>query len=92
MKAFHIEDICMLVAMSFYFVLLVLINISAHYATNLYPEEEASTIFADPRNVADRILGSKIVVGLEQSMVAVTWLVKLCIWFFLKRVCLKYKC
>ncbi|POS87166.1 hypothetical protein EPUL_001740 [Erysiphe pulchra] len=86
MKAIHIEDICMLVAMSFYIALLVLINVSAHYATNLYPAEEAPTIFANPKNVADRILGSKIVVGLEQSMMAVTWLVKLCIWFFLKRV------
>ncbi|KAI6246834.1 hypothetical protein HI914_04710 [Erysiphe necator] len=87
MKAFHVEDICMLVAMSFYISLLVLINISAHYATNLYPAEEESAIFADPKNVRDRILGSKIVVGLEQSMMSVTWLVKLCIWFFLKRVC-----
>ncbi|TQS36371.1 hypothetical protein Golomagni_03183 [Golovinomyces magnicellulatus] len=72
---------------SFYIALLILINVSAHYATNLYPAEEAPRIFADPKEVADRIFGSKIVVGLEQSMMAVTWLVKLCIWFFLKRVC-----
>lgn len=71
---------------SFYIALLILINVSAHYATNLYPVEETSRIFADPKEVADRIFGSKIVVGLEQSMMAVTWLVKLCIWFFLKRV------
>ncbi|RKF77015.1 hypothetical protein GcC1_067022 [Golovinomyces cichoracearum] len=86
-KAVHVEDLCMLVAMSFYIALLILINVSAHYATNLYPVEETSRIFADPKEVADRIFGSKIVVGLEQSMMAVTWLVKLCIWFFLKRVC-----
>ncbi|CCU81866.1 hypothetical protein BGHDH14_bgh04839 [Blumeria hordei DH14] len=73
---------------SFYTALLVLINVSARYATNLYPAEEAATIFADPTEIADRILGSKIVVGLEQSMMAVTWLVKLCIWFFLKRIAL----
>jgi hypothetical protein len=70
----------------FYITLLVLINISAHYATNLYPPEQEASIFADPADVNNRIIGSKIVIALEQSMIASTWGVKLCIWTFLMRL------
>jgi hypothetical protein len=66
--------------------LLTLINVSAQYATNLYPPEQQAEIFADPKNVSDRIFGSKIVIGLEQCMMATTWGVKICIWFFLLRL------
>ena len=70
----------------FYIALMVLINVSANYGTNLYPPEQEASIFANPADVANRILGSKIVIPLEQCMIASTWGVKLCIWTFLMRV------
>jgi hypothetical protein len=65
---------------------MVLINVSARYNTNLYPPEQAVAIFANPADVENRIIGSKIVIALEQSMIASTWGVKLCIWTFLMRL------
>jgi hypothetical protein len=70
----------------FYINLLVLINVSARYNTNLYPPEQEATILANPADVKNRIFGSRIVIGLEQSMMATTWGVKICIWTFLLRV------
>jgi len=70
----------------FYVSLLTLINVSAQYDTNLYPPEQASAIFSNPQDIQNRILGSKIVIALEQCMMASTWGVKICIWFFLFRL------
>ena len=70
----------------FYINLLVLINISARYNTKLYPPEQEASILANPADVKNRIFGSRIVIGLEQSMMATTWGVKICIWTFLLRV------
>lgn len=70
----------------FYSVLLVLINVSARYETNLFPPEQLASIMADPEDVASRIYGSKIVIPLEQCMLASTWCVKICIWLFLWRL------
>lgn len=69
-----------------YFALIILINVSARYATNLYPADQEADILSHPNNVADRILGSKIVIGLEQSMLLVTWGVKACLWIFMTRL------
>ncbi|TVY25843.1 hypothetical protein LHYA1_G006198 [Lachnellula hyalina] len=85
------EDWCMILAMCFYTTLLIFINYSSPYATNLYPEDQAEAIFADPKDVADRVFGSKLVIPLEQSMLASTWLVKLCIWTFVLRIAAKTK-
>lgn len=70
----------------FYTILLVLINVSARFETNLFPPEQLASIMADPEDVASRILGSKIVIPLEQCMLASTWCVKICIWLFLWRL------
>jgi hypothetical protein len=64
----------------------VLINVSARYNTNLYPPEQQTAILENPADVQNRIFGSRVVIGLEQSMMATTWGVKLCIWAFLLRV------
>ena len=44
----------------FYTALMILIMISAHYATNLYPPEQESAILANPKDIADRVYGSKV--------------------------------
>lgn len=70
----------------FYTVLLILINVSARYETNLFPPDQLASIMADPDDVASRIYGSIIVIPLEQCMLASTWCVKICIWLFLWRL------
>ncbi|ESZ89552.1 hypothetical protein SBOR_10059 [Sclerotinia borealis F-4128] len=87
MAKMRFEDWLMCVAMCFYSVLLVLINVSARYETNLFPPEQLASILADPEDVASRIYGSIIVIPLEQCMLASTWCVKICIWLFLWRLC-----
>lgn len=62
-----------------YTTLLVLIRVSAEYATNLYPASENDRILSNPDDVARRIYGSKIVIGLEQMMLVSTWGVKTCL-------------
>jgi len=66
--------------------LLILINASAHFATNLFPAEQLDAILADPDDVASRIIGSKIVIPLEQCMLLSTWGVKVCLLIFLHRM------
>jgi hypothetical protein len=66
--------------------MLVLINIAAPYATNLYPMMDEAAIMADPIDVAFRIYGSKLVIGLEQCMMMTTWGVKICVWYYLTRL------
>lgn len=56
--------------------LYILINYSAQYATNLYPPQDEAGILADHKDVENRIIGSKIVIALEQCMMLVTWGVK----------------
>lgn len=58
--------------------MLALIQISAHYATNLMDPAEYDQILADPQEVNARIYGSKIVIGVEQCMLISTWGVKIC--------------
>lgn len=53
--------------------LLILIQISARYATNLMDPADYDKVLADPQQVKDRIFGSKIVIGLEQCMLFSTW-------------------
>ncbi|KAJ8070572.1 hypothetical protein OCU04_000946 [Sclerotinia nivalis] len=87
MAKMRFEDWLMCLTMCFYTVLLVLINVSARYETNLFPPEQLSAILADPEDVASRVYGSIIVIPLEQCMLASTWCVKVCIWLFLWRLC-----
>lgn len=62
-----------------YTTLLILIQVSAKYATNLFPPSQLESILANPADIANRIYGSKIVIGLEQCMLLSTWGVKTCL-------------
>lgn len=70
----------------FFICLITLINVSGHYATNLYPLQDQNSILFDYIDIENRITGSKIVVSLEQCMLLNTWGVKICIWYFLLRL------
>lgn len=61
-----------------YLAMLVLIQVSSRHGTNLYPPEMEQQILSSPEQIADRIYGSKIVIGLEQCMLFLTWGVKTC--------------
>lgn len=69
-----------------YTTLLILIQISARYATNLMDPKDYDTVLSDPKQVADRIYGSKIVIGLEQCMLFSTWGVKTCMLMLYWRI------
>lgn len=66
--------------------LLVLIQISARYATNLMDPKDYDEVLADPKQVSDRIYGSKLVIGLEQCMLVSTWGVKTCMLILYWRI------
>ncbi|KAI9794118.1 MAG: hypothetical protein M1835_006799 [Candelina submexicana] len=78
-KRLQVDDYVMIVTFCFYTTLFVLIQISARYATNLLDPADTSNVLADLKQVKDRIFGSKIVIGLEQCMLASTWGVKICL-------------
>lgn len=69
-----------------YTTLLVLIQISSRYATNLMDPKDYNQVLSDPQEVNDRIYGSKIVIGLEQCMLFSTWGVKTCMLIFYWRL------
>ncbi|KAJ6140613.1 hypothetical protein N7470_010409 [Penicillium chermesinum] len=48
--------------------------------------KDYSAVLADPKQVSDRIFGSKIVIGLEQCMLFSTWGVKTCMLIFYWRL------
>ncbi|KAL4783286.1 hypothetical protein BJX76DRAFT_330194 [Aspergillus varians] len=75
----QVDDYIMTFTFIVYTALLILIRVSAEYATNLFPADELDEILADPADVAARIYGSKIVIGLEQCMLLSTWGVKSCL-------------
>ncbi|KAI9889101.1 MAG: hypothetical protein M1814_005825 [Vezdaea aestivalis] len=78
------DDYILCITFVFYTALMILINASAHFATNLYEPSQEAAILADPQDVSDRVTGSKIVVALEQCMMFSTWGVKtviLTMWF-----------
>ncbi|KAL4885520.1 hypothetical protein BJY04DRAFT_214318 [Aspergillus karnatakaensis] len=77
-KRLYFEDYVMTVTFLIYTTLLVLIQISSHYATNLMDPKDYDQVLGDPQQVQDRIFGSKIVIGLEQCMLFSTWGVKTC--------------
>ncbi|KAL4867970.1 hypothetical protein BDV12DRAFT_108628 [Aspergillus spectabilis] len=78
-KHLQVDDYIMTLTFGVYTTLIVLIQVSAKYATNLFPESELNSILADPQATSDRIYGSKIVIGLEQCMLLSTWGVKTCL-------------
>lgn len=52
---------------------------SCHYATNEFHPDLLDSILADPKEVQERIFGSKIVVGSNQSYLMTLWGVKACL-------------
>ncbi|KAL2870197.1 uncharacterized protein BJX67DRAFT_276962 [Aspergillus lucknowensis] len=77
-KRLYFEDYVMTVTFLIYTSLLILIQISSHFATNLMDPADYGQVLSDPKEVQDRIFGSKIVIGLEQCMLLSTWGVKTC--------------
>jgi hypothetical protein len=63
--------------------MLVFVNVSANFETNLFPPEQLDSILTDPDDVQNRIIGSKIVIPLEQCMLAAIWCGKLSLLFFM---------
>ncbi|KAF7714433.1 Uncharacterized protein PECH_002188 [Penicillium ucsense] len=80
------DDYVMTATFMIYTTLLVLIQISARYATNLMDPKDYDTVLSDPQQVSDRIFGSKIVIGLEQCMLISTWGVKACMLILYWRI------
>ncbi|KAJ5550834.1 hypothetical protein N7535_001227 [Penicillium sp. DV-2018c] len=85
-KRLFVDDYVMTATFAIYTTLLVLIQISARYATNLMDPKDYDEVLADPKQVSDRIYGSKIVIGLEQCMLISTWGVKLCMLMLYWRI------
>ncbi|KAJ5145168.1 hypothetical protein N7448_002560 [Penicillium atrosanguineum] len=80
------DDYVMTGTFMIYTTLLVLIQISSRYATNLMDPKDYDEVLADPKQVHDRIFGSKIVIGLEQCMLFSTWGVKTCMLILYWRI------
>ncbi|KAJ5631405.1 uncharacterized protein N7484_011505 [Penicillium longicatenatum] len=80
------DDYVMTATFMIYTTLLVLIQISSRYATNLMDPKDYDQVLSDPQEVRDRIYGSKIVIGLEQCMLFSTWGVKTCMLIFYWRL------
>lgn len=65
--------------------MLTFVNVSASYNSNLYLPQQQAAILANPADVHNRIIGSILVIPLEQLMLLSTWGVKTCIWIYLYR-------
>lgn len=80
------DDYVMTATFLFYTSLLVLIQVSAKYATNLMDPSDYDEVLSDPQQVHDRIIGSKVVIALEQCMLMSTWGVKVCMLILYWRI------
>ncbi|GME66461.1 hypothetical protein GTA08_BOTSDO06439 [Neofusicoccum parvum] len=67
------DDYVMIVTFLFYTALIVLLNFNIRYASNLMPDEELPIVLADPKEIKDRIFGSKITLAVEQCMIHSQW-------------------
>ncbi|KAI9042600.1 uncharacterized protein KD926_005206 [Aspergillus affinis] len=77
-KRLGFDDYVMTATVVIYTGMLVLIQLAAHYETNLLDPAGYNRVLANPQEVKDRIFGSKVVVGVEQCMLLSTWGVKTC--------------
>ena len=64
---------------SAYTTLLVLLQFSVRFATNELHPDQLSAVLANPKDVSDRIFGSKIVVGTNQCYLLTLWGSKACL-------------
>ncbi|KAI0409287.1 hypothetical protein F4802DRAFT_593566 [Xylaria palmicola] len=83
-KKFQADDVLMLVALATDTSFMVAMNFLVHYNTNLI--DPAHPVVLTPQEVHDRALGSKLVLVVEQSQIATTWLVKTCLLFMYSRL------
>jgi len=67
----------MLVVFAFYTTLVAVMNIVAHYDSNLMLPEDIPLL--TPESIRHRIFGSKLVLVVEQSMIMTTWGCKICL-------------
>ncbi|KAK8204097.1 hypothetical protein IWZ01DRAFT_106155 [Phyllosticta capitalensis] len=72
-KRFQSDDYVMIVTFAFYTALLVLLKITAQHGSNLVPDSDVAKLLADPREVKDRIFGSKLTLIVEQCMLHTQW-------------------
>jgi hypothetical protein len=70
-KSFLISSKCL------YTILIVLLNVVSEVQTNLIAPGDV--LHLTPQNIAERVRGSKMVLGLEACMCCVIWLCKICI-------------
>lgn len=84
-KNLKVDDWMMLATLVPYTALLVTINIVSHTSSNLIvPGEDVSTF--SPKEIADRVYGSKLVVVVEQMQCITVWLLKACFVFLYYRL------
>ena len=76
----------MLLALSFYTVELVSINIAATASTNLLPPGYLATHTISPAEKQERVYGSKMTLLTEQCQCVMIWLVKACLLIMYHRI------
>ncbi|OCK79055.1 hypothetical protein K432DRAFT_300664 [Lepidopterella palustris CBS 459.81] len=79
------DDYVMIVTFCCYTALLVLLEESGRYGTNEVLPDQLAAVLADPKQVAKRIHGSKIVVGSNQCYLMTLWGVKTCLLTLYRR-------
>ncbi|KAF2139791.1 uncharacterized protein K452DRAFT_274234 [Aplosporella prunicola CBS 121167] len=80
------DDYLMALAVIFWTALLILLQVSSRYETNLFPKSQLQSILANPKDVSNRIYGSKVTVAVEQCMISATWLIKACLLYLYDRM------
>ncbi|KAI0813556.1 hypothetical protein GGR55DRAFT_537468 [Xylaria sp. FL0064] len=83
-KKFQIDDFLMLVAVTTDAALLAGLNILSTKNSNLFDPAYPPTL--TPEDIQERVLGSKLVLVVEQMQIATTWLVKACLLIMYSRL------
>ncbi|CZT09556.1 uncharacterized protein RCO7_03680 [Rhynchosporium graminicola] len=86
LKKFHFADYVMTFTMITFFCLFSLINIACNYRNNDFPAAEESNVMLHAAELAERVVGAKLMVGIQQSMLITLWGSKFCVWLFLLRL------
>ena len=81
-KSFQADDLLMLLAVAFYTVVIVTLNIVATAETNLFPPEfDVATLTS--ADISHRQYGSKLVLVVEQSQCCAVWATKCLLTLFI---------
>ena len=65
-----------------YTALIFLMNLSILYGTNMIPDRMLALVLSDKKEVAKRMLGSMLVMALEQAQLFTLYGVKSSVWLF----------